>query len=86
VACPLGYIEMKDEEATRKLSFCGTAIGEHQLERCEVCGTPFATKQYLALIKERSDKELEIDVDRTLCPVCARKTRATHIAGEMQAL
>jgi NADH-quinone oxidoreductase subunit F len=86
VACPLGYIEMKDEDARRKLSFCGTVIGEHLLERCEVCGTPFATKQYLALIKERSDKDLEIDLDRDLCPACARRTRATHIAGEMQTL
>jgi NADH-quinone oxidoreductase subunit F len=86
IACPLGYIEMKDEEARRKLSFCGTVIGEHLLERCEVCGTPFATKQYLELIKERSDKDLEIDVDRNLCPVCARRTRAAHIAGEMQTL
>ncbi|MGD9076670.1 MAG: hypothetical protein PVJ69_15735, partial [Desulfobacteraceae bacterium] len=80
------YIEMKDEDARRKLSFCGTVIGEHLLERCEVCGTPFATKQYLELIKERSDKDLEIDLDRDLCPACARRTRATHIAGEMQTL
>ncbi len=86
IACPLGYIEMKDEEARRKLSFCGTVVGEHLLERCGVCGTPFATKQYLELIKERSDKDLEIDVDRDLCAVCARRTRAAHIAGEIQTL
>jgi NADH-quinone oxidoreductase subunit F len=86
IACPHGYIEMKDEEGGRKLSFCGTVVGEHPLERCEVCGTPFATKQYLDVIKERSDKDLEIDVDRNLCPVCARRTRATHIAGEIQTL
>jgi NADH-quinone oxidoreductase subunit F len=84
VACPLGYIEMKDEDAKRRLSFCGTVIGEHLLERCEVCGTPFATKKYLELIKERSDKDLEIELDRNLCSVCARRTRAVHIAGEMQ--
>ncbi len=84
VACPMGYIEMEDEDAKRKISFCGTVIGEHLLERCEVCGTPFATKKYLELIKKRSDKDLEIDLDRNLCPVCARKTRAVHIAGEMQ--
>jgi NADH-quinone oxidoreductase subunit F len=86
LVCPLGYIETKDEDAKRRLSFCGTVIGEHLLERCEVCGTPFATKPYLTLIKERSDKDLEIDLERNLCPVCARKTRAVHIAGEMQTL
>jgi NADH-quinone oxidoreductase subunit F len=86
IACPVGYIEMEDQEGTRKLSFCGTVVGEHLLERCDVCGIPFATKEYLALIKERSDKDLGIDVDRNLCPGCARRIRATHIAGEIQTL
>jgi ferredoxin len=86
VACPHGCIEVKDENAVRKLSFCGTVIGEHLLERCEVCGTPFATKKYLELIKERSDDYLGVDLDRDLCPACARRTRAVQIAGEIESL
>ena len=86
VVCPYGCIEMKDENAIRRLSFCGTVIAEHILERCEVCGTPFATKEYLELVKERSDDFLGVDLERNLCPACARRTRAVHIAGEIQTI
>jgi NADH-quinone oxidoreductase subunit F len=86
VACPHGCIEVKDENAVRKLSFCGTVIAEQMLERCEACGTPFATKKYLDLVKARSDDYLGVDLDRNLCPACARRTRAVHIAGEIETL
>jgi NADH-quinone oxidoreductase subunit F len=86
VACPHGCIEVRDENAKRKLSFCGTFIGEHKLERCEACGSPFATEKYLDLVKERSDDYLGVDLDRNLCPACARRIRAVHIAGEIETL
>ncbi len=85
-ACQHGCIKMEDENDVRKLSFCGTVIAEHMLERCEVCGTPFATKKYLDLVKERADDFLGVDLERNRCPVCSRKTRAIHIAGEIQAV
>ncbi len=84
VVCPYGCIEMEDGNAVRRLSFCGTVIAEHMLERCRICGTPFATKRYLDLVKERSDDFLGRDLERNLCPACARRTRAVHIAGEIQ--
>jgi NADH-quinone oxidoreductase subunit F len=86
LACPNGCIEVRDENALRKLSFCGTVIAEQILETCEACGTPFATKRYLELVKERSDDYLGVDLDRNLCPACARRTRAVHIAGEIETL
>jgi len=86
IACPHGCIEVKDENAVRKLSFCGTVIAEQMLERCEACGTPFATKKYLDLVKERSDDYLGVDLDRNLCPACSRRTRAVQIAGEIETL
>jgi uncharacterized protein (UPF0212 family) len=75
---------VKDENAVRKLSFCGTVIAEQMLERCEACGTSFATKKHLDLVKERSDDYLGVDVDRNLCPACTRRIRAVHIAGEIE--
>ena len=84
VACPHGNIEMKDENGIRKISFCGTLTTELSLERCVGCGTPFATREYLDLIKERSDDYLGVELERNLCPACARKSGATHIAGEIQ--
>jgi hypothetical protein len=77
---------MEDENAVRRLSFCGTVIAEHMLEKCGICGTPFATKKYLDLVKEHSDDFLGVDLERNLCPVCSRRTRAIHIAGEIQAV
>jgi len=84
VACPLGYIEVSDKNAERRISFCGTVVAEHMLERCEGCGTPFATRPYLALIRERSDDSLGIELERDLCPTCTRNVRAIQIAGEIQ--
>ena len=83
-ACPHGNIEMRDENGIRKISFCGTITTELTLEQCSVCGTPFAAKKYLDLIKERSDEPLGIELDRNICPACARKSGAKQIAGEIQ--
>jgi NADH-quinone oxidoreductase subunit F len=82
--CPYGCIKVEDENAVRRLSFCGTVIAEHMLERCRICGAPFAAKRYLDWVKERSDDFLGVDVERNRCPACARRTRAERIAGEIQ--
>jgi NADH-quinone oxidoreductase subunit F len=86
VACPHGSIEVNDEKGIRKILFCGTLTAEFALETCKLCGEPFATKKHLELVKERSDGHLGIEIERDICPTCARKTRAMQIAGEIQTI
>jgi len=79
IACPHGNIEVKDEGSLRKVTFCGTVHSELPLERCEVCGAPYASTMHLNLVKERSDLSLGVDLERTLCPECARKAAAIRM-------
>ena len=83
-ACPQGNIVVKDDGAKRKISFCGTLIAEFDLEPCERCGTPFAPKAYLDIVKERADTSVGVDIERNLCPDCARIVRAEEMAGQIQ--
>ena len=82
-ACPHGNIEMKDEAGKRKVAFCGTVHSDLPLETCESCGATYASTKHLALIKERSDKPLGIELERNLCPECSRCLRARQMVGEM---
>ena len=78
IACPHGNIEMKDDNGTRKISFCGTLTTELILETCEICGTAFAPKKHLNFIAERTDPRMGFEMERNLCPACSRKTRASQ--------
>ncbi|MBC8442469.1 MAG: FAD-dependent oxidoreductase [Deltaproteobacteria bacterium] len=82
-ACPHGNIVVNDDAGKRKISFCGTLVAEFDLEPCERCGTPFAPKAYLELVKARADGAVGADIERNLCPECARTVRAEQIAGEI---
>jgi NADH-quinone oxidoreductase subunit F len=82
-ACPQGNIVVNDDAGKRRVSFCGTLIAEFDLEPCEQCGTPFAPKAYLDLVKKRADTSVGVDVERKLCPDCARTMRAELIAGQI---
>ena len=79
IACPHGNIEMKDEGSLRKVSFCGTVHSELPLERCDLCGAPYASTKHLNLVKERSDLSLGLDLERTLCPECSRTAAARRM-------
>jgi ferredoxin len=83
-ACPQGNIVVNDKAGKRKISFCGTLVAEFDLEPCERCGTPFAPKAFLDLTKARADDAVGADIERNLCPACARIVRAERIAGEIQ--
>jgi len=78
-ACPHGNIEMKDEGSLRKVTFCGTVHSELPLERCEKCRAPYASTKHLNLVKERSDLSLGVELERTLCPECARTAAAARM-------
>ena len=80
IACPHGNIEVKDEGSLRKVTFCGTVHSELPLERCEKCGAPYASTKHLNLVKERSDLSMGVDVERSLCPQCARAAAALRMS------
>lgn len=82
-ACPQGNIVVNDEGGKRKIFFCGTQTAEFDLEPCERCGTPFAPKAYLDIVEKRADSAVGVDIERNLCPDCARVARAEEIAGEI---
>ncbi len=82
-ACPQGNIVVNDDEEKRKIYFCGTLVAEFDLEPCERCGTPFAPKAYLDIVEKRADSAVGVDIERNLCPDCARIVRAEEIAGEI---
>ena len=79
IACPHGNIEVKDEGSLRKVAFCGTVHSELPLERCEQCGAPYASTKHLNLVKERSDLSMGVELERTLCPQCARAAAAARM-------
>lgn len=82
-ACPEGNIVVTDRGYTRRIIFCGTLMAELPLEHCECCGTPYATKAYLELVRRRADAASGVPLDQNLCPACARTTRAERIAGDI---
>lgn len=82
-ACPQGNIVVNDDEGKRKIFFCGTLVAEFDLEPCERCGTPFAPKAYLDVVEKRADSAVGVDIERNLCPDCARIARAEEIAGQI---
>jgi NADH-quinone oxidoreductase subunit F len=82
-ACPHGNIEVRDEGSLRKVIFCGTVHTELPLERCEMCGAPYASTKHLNIVKERSDVSLGVNLERTLCPECARAVAARRMAENL---
>ena len=83
--CPTGAIWMKDQEDKRTIYTKNVVVSEFELEKCEMCGTPYATRKFLDFIESRSDEDMRVDVIRGMCPSCARLERAKHIVGEFPA-
>ena len=71
--CPTGAIKMEDRGQERKLYTWGQVLARFKLEKCQKCGTPFATKKYLEWMKQRAYKPKGLDVVDIICPECVRK-------------
>lgn len=80
--CPTGAIWMKDDCAERIIYTKDVMVAKFQLETRKSCGTPYAPKQYLDYIVQHSDIAISSDVERGICPVCARSQNAARIAGQ----
>ena len=71
--CPTGAIKMEDRGQERKLYTWGQVLARFNLEKCQKCGRPFATKKYLEWMKERAYKPKGLDLVDIICPECVRK-------------
>ncbi len=78
--CPTGAIKIVDEGHTRKLVKCGATLAKLELLQCSSCGALFTTKRMMEYIKRVVDADRKRELARMLCPDCARKKHADHLA------
>jgi bidirectional [NiFe] hydrogenase diaphorase subunit len=81
--CPTGAIRMKDEGGERIIYTKNSVVARFELETCDMCGIPYASKKYLDFVKRNSDNAMAVSVARNLCPTCARRTGAINLVGQM---
>lgn len=81
--CPTGAIWMKDEEDERAIYTRDGVISRLKLEKCELCGKPFATRKYLDFVKENSRSIVGVDVEGDICSACARGEKAKKFVGQL---
>ena len=79
--CPTGVLRFTDEGDRRRLTLGERLLSENRLERCAVCRRPFATREFLDWVAERSGAR----ADDLVCPSCARRYRAERMVRPLHA-
>ncbi len=70
--CPTNAIQMEDIGNVRTISIRDEVIGRHPLQRCEGCGSLFATPRFLEHIHDRVTPHPDLKEHHTYCPTCAK--------------
>ena len=70
--CPTGFIRVTDKEGIREVSFEDCLVGRLPLERCEACGNPYATFNFLQHVEKATLPHPEPKDPHHLCPACAK--------------
>lgn len=70
--CPTSAIQMEDRGNVRTISIRDEVIGRHPLQRCEGCGSLFATPRFLEHIHERVTPHPDLKEHHTYCPTCTK--------------
>lgn len=70
--CPTGAIRMEDGDSIRTLKIRDDIIGRHPLQRCEGCGSLFATPKFLDHVHERVMPHPDLKEHHAYCPTCAK--------------
>lgn len=70
--CPTGYIRVTDKEGVRVVSFGDTVVGRLPLERCEACGNPYATFNFLKHVEQKTQPHPDTKVHHHICPACVK--------------
>jgi len=70
--CPTKAIDVEDVGQVRTIRIRNEVIGRHPLERCEGCGTLFATFRFLDHVEKRVDPHPHLKEHHRYCPTCAK--------------
>lgn len=70
--CPTGYIHVKDKEGVREVMFEDSLVGRLPLQRCEACGNPYATFNFLKHVEEKTSPHPHTKTHHHLCPACIK--------------
>jgi len=70
--CPTKIIKVIDQDSVRTVSIKEEIIGQLPLERCEGCGTMYATSNFLKHVEETSLPHPDTKEHHNLCPSCIK--------------
>lgn len=70
--CPTGAIRLEDRENVRTITIRDEVIGRHPLQRCEGCGSLFATPKFLDHIHQRVLPHPDVKEHHDYCPTCTK--------------
>ncbi len=71
--CPTKALRLEDREGVRTIWIREEKIGVHLLERCEACGSLYATEKFLQHVHERTSRQhADVKEPHHYCPTCAK--------------
>jgi ferredoxin len=70
--CPTGAIRQEEKDGVRSILIRDEIIGRHMLEKCEACGKLFATRKFLAHVRDRTALHPDVKEHHLYCPTCAK--------------
>ncbi|MBL0716348.1 MAG: (2Fe-2S)-binding protein [Desulfosarcina sp.] len=70
--CPTGAIRLNDRENVRTIEIRDVIIGQHALERCDMCGRYYATDRFLEYVKAREESHPDEKEEHHHCATCAK--------------
>jgi ferredoxin len=70
--CPTGAIQLEDRDGVRRTVITGTVVKEQPLLTCVACGAPTQTPAHREFVRKRLPDHMAAQLDRELCPSCAR--------------
>jgi len=79
--CPVQAIQLEDLEAERRLILYGTVVRRFDLLKCDGCGAPYTTREFIDSIISRLDHEQKCSL-KNLCCECARQYYAEALTGQ----
>jgi ferredoxin len=74
--CPNQAIRIIDRGDERLLSYCGTILNRHKLERCQDCGAVLGPPRYHEFLRKRTQGISPVVNDLKLCSTCTRRQAA----------
>ncbi len=76
--CPTSAITFEDQGEERLFRIAGSVFSRHKLVPCELCNALYATEKYLDYFRNTAGEQGETQVEKNLCPVCARQRVAAE--------